>query len=57
MTVTDKFALLSEKIKKKNAQMEKKVPSDNKVPCALLYYNGMNVLKQAWRSKEQIGLK
>lgn len=56
--MTDKFALLSEKIiKKKNSQMEKKVPSDNKVPCALLYYNGINVLKQAWRSKEQIGLK
>ena len=38
--------------------MEKKVvPSNKKVPCALLYYNAMNVLKQVWRSKEQIGLK
>lgn len=55
--MTDKFALSSAKIIKKNSQMEKKVPSDKKVPCALLYYNAMNVLKQAWRSKEQIGLK
>lgn len=43
--MTDKFALLSEKIIKKKFADGKKVPSDNKVPCALLYYNAMNVLK------------